>query len=604
VAAVVALATLAASMIVAGCGVPSSSQPTVVRSAAQKGTISDRAPIARDGPGAITDAQELVRRYLRAMAWGNETTVDTDAMSNAVNFAKGFLTPEARNSWQRGPDIVVVRTQLGIPVVTPNVTRVEVAMQPVGVLDRYGKIEPRPDLPAQNYQFMVVPATDVYGEFRIANPPSGMLLSDDALTKLYDLNPIYFWDSNNRNLVPDLRYISKAQTANRNVELMGWLRTPGPSEYLRQAVNEMPTAIEFKDRPVQDGSRLRINLSAKAANPQAELWRFVLQVRWTLNWLSGAIDLQIEGQHQDVPTRDVMVNNPAATPDGQREAPRFCVVDGQVRQYAGEPLSLPVLAHDANAGVVSAAIIHGPAHQIALVREDGPGGKVRLWLGNDTQKTAQYTGTDLVASTMSRPVGLAGPGARVLVAADGHLYDVPFDSKQPRDETPPNIGAVTAVSVAPDGRRVALVAGGRAYVGVLQVPADSSSISVVQTRELPVGLSDVTGIAWSRAEWVVVAGRSAGQSALVEATIDGALIQPLQLRNLPGPTVTRVVADPVFHPSDQRRDAHGLIMLEANGHSYNVFSGSVMELNPDPTLVPPSSPPGKQPVLTAPFFLD
>jgi hypothetical protein len=602
VAAAVALATLAASMLVAGCGVPSSSRPIVVRSAAQKGTISDRASITKDGPGATTDAQELVHRYLRALAWGNETMIDMGATDNAINFAKGFLTPEARNSWERGSDIVVVRTQLGIPVATPNGTRVEVAMQQVGVLDKYGIIKPSPDLPAQNYQFMVVPATDVYGELRIANPPSGMLLSDDALTRLYDLNPIYFWDSNNRNLVPDLRYISKAQTANRDVELMVWLEA-GPSEYLRQAVRIVPEAIERKDRPVRDGSRLRINLSAKAANVQAELPRFLLQVRWTLNWLSGAIDLRIEGQHQDVPTLDVMVNNPAATPDGHRDTPRFCVVDGQVRQYAGEPLPLPVLAQEANAGVVSAAIVHGPAHQVALVREDGPG-KVRLWLGNDTQKTAQYARTDLVASTMSRPVGLAGPGTRALVAADGRLYDVRFDSKQPHDETPPNIGAVTAVSIAPDGRRLALVAGGRAYVGVLRVSADGSSISIAQPQELSVGLSDVTGIAWSRAEWVVVAGRSAGQSALVEATIDGALIQPLQLRNLPGPTVTRVVADPVFNPSDQRRDAHGLIMLEANGHSYNVFSGSVVELSPDPTLVPPSAPPGKQPVLTAPFFLD
>src|SRR5262249_23000362 len=83
----------------------------------------------------------------------------------------------------------------------------------------------------------------------------------------------------------------------------------------------------------------------------------------------------------------------------------------------------------------------------------------------------------------------------------------------------------------------------------------------------------------------------AGQSALVEATIDGALIQPLQLRNLPGPTVTRGVADPGFHPGDQRRDAHGVIMLEANGQSYHVVSGSVAEVRLGSTPVAAAGPP-------------
>jgi hypothetical protein len=609
---VLAVALLAP--LLAGCGVPSSSKPVVVGAAAPNGSSGDQASIARQGPDRTIDAQELVRRYLRAMAWGNETAVDPDATNTAAGFAKNFLTTESGSTWlrDRGSDIIVVHARLNLPVTTPTGIRVEVAMQPVGVLDSRGFIVPRaPPIPP-TYQFTVVPATDGSG-LRIEHPPNAMLLSDDALTTLYEPWPVYYWDTNGTNgrtLVPDLRYISRALTpANRDVELVAWLLDE-PSDYLKPVVNKVPAGIERKDRPVRDGTHLRINLSSTAASFADQLPKFVIQLRWTLRLFTGTVDLQIEGQHQNLATGDMLSYNLAALQDGQVDQARFCVVDGRVQQLSGDAVASSALSNDANGGVVSAAILHGSAQQTALVRQDSPG-KVRLWLGAEQQDTMRYQQTDLVASSTSRPAGIVsvvGSVARVLVAADGRLYDVPFDgsdARKKRDVTPSGIGPVTDVSVSPDGRRVALVVGGLAYVGVLQGPLDGSQVSVTQLRLVPAGLADVTTVAWSREEYVVVAGRSGGQSALVETTIDGALITPLQLLHLPGPTVARVVADPVIHPSDPPEGQRGVMMLEANGHSYNVYSGSVVDLATDPAFASPSPAPGKDPPpATAPFFLD
>jgi hypothetical protein len=608
-------AVLAAALVaplLTGCGVPSSSRPVVVGAATPNGSSGDQASITRQGPDRAIDAQELVRRYLHAVAWGNETLSDQNATGGAITFAQRFLTEGAAKSWLPGSDITVVHTRLNLPVPTANGIRVDVAMQPVGVLNSKGVVVPRSALTAQTYQFTVVPATDGSG-LRIDNPPDGMLLSDDALTSLYELWPVYYWDINNRTLVPDLRYISRAQTvANRDVELANWL-VDEPSDYLKPVV-KVPSGIVRKDRLVRDGTHLRINLSSTAASIADQLPKFVVQLRWTLRWFTGTVDLQIEGQHQNLATVDMFGYNLAAPQDGQDDQARFCVVDGRVRQFSGNATAASALSNDANAGVVSAAILHGPAQQTALVRQDSPG-KVRLWLGTAQQDTVRYQPTDLVASSTSRPAGIVsvtGSVARVLIAADGRLYDYPFDARQigtrpEREVTPTGIGPVSDVSVSPDGRRVALVAGGLAYVGVLQGPMDGSPVSVTQLRQVLVGLGDITAVAWSREEYIVVAGRSGGQSALVEATIDGALITPLQLRNLPGPTVTvtRVVADPVIRPSDPPEGQRGSMMLEANGHSYNVYSGSVVDLTSDPSFAPPSPAPGKEPpVLTAPFFLD
>lgn len=607
-----ALAAVLLAPLLAGCGVPSSSRPVVVGAATPKGSSSEQASITKQGPDRAIDAQELVRRYLRAVAWGNETIVDPQATDREATFAESFITPDSRSTWrrERGSDIFVVHARLNLPVTTAKGIQVEAAMEQVGVLDSKGFIVPRqtPALPS-TYQFTVVPATDGSG-LRIENPPSFMLLSDDALTSLYEPWPVYFWDTSYRTLVPDLRYISRAQTtANRDYELSTWLSL-GPSPDVSQAASGVPEAIKQSDRPVRDGNRLRINLARSAANVQIQLPNYVVQLRWTLRWLSGTggpgdrpVDLEIEGQHQNLSTRDVLGSNLAALQNGQGDPSRFCVVDGRVRQINGDATAPSALSNDANAGVVSAAIIHGSAQQVALVRQDSPG-KVRLWLGAQQQDATRYQQTDLVASSTSRPVGLAGLAPRVLIAADGELYDVPFDTRRKTDVTPQRIGPVTDVSVAPDGRRIALVAGGVPYVGVLQTP-DGSAVSVTQLRPVPAGLIDVSAIAWSREEYVVVAGNSGGQSALVEATFDGALITPLQLRNLPRPPITRVVAHPVIRPSDPPEGQRGLMMLEANGHSYNVYSESVVDLATDSSFASPSPAPGKQPPsITAPFFAD
>jgi hypothetical protein len=606
-----ALAAALLAPLLAGCGVPSSSKPVVVGAAAPKGSSSEQVPITKQGPDRTIDAQELVRRYLRSVAWGNETIVDQQATEREANFAKNFLTPGAAKDWKPLPDIIVVHARLNFPVTTAKGIQVEASMQQVGVLDSKGFIVPRqtqtPIPPT--YQFTVLPASDGSG-LRIDNPFPALLLSDDALTSLYEPWPVYFWDTDNRTLVPDLRYVSRAQTtANRDFELSSWLSL-GPSPDLTQAVNGVPDAIKQSDRPVRDGNRLRINLTRNAANVQTQLPNYVVQLRWTLRWFSGTggpgdrpVDLEIEGQHQNLSTRDVLGTNLAALQNGQGDPPRFCVVDGRVRPLSSDATALPVLSNDANAGVVSAAIIHGSAQQTALVRQDSPG-KVRLWLGAQQQDNTRYQQTDLVASSTSRPVGLAGPVAQVLIAADGELYDVPFDTRRKTDVTPQRIGRVADVSVAPDGRRVALVADGVPYVGVLQT-SDGSAVSVAQLRPLPAGLVDATAIAWSREEYVVVAGSSGGQSALVEATFDGALITPLQLRNLPHPPITQVVAHPVIRPSDPPEGQRGLMMLAANGHSYNVYSESVVDLATDSAFASPSPAPGKQPPsIAAPFFLD
>jgi hypothetical protein len=589
-----------------GCGVPNSGPPIVVKDAlGDRGSTGSNKPISKKTPAGATDALDLVGRYLKASAWANEVGPEPEMIDKAADPVKEFMTTAAQTNWQRGQEITVVRTRFAPLTPTANGTRVDAVIQPLGVLNSRGTIEPKANMTPTIYPFMVVPAERGSG-LRISNPPAGMLLSVEGIDELYDVQPIYFWDTANRNLVPDLRYISKSVSpANRLFQVANWL-LGGPSDFLKPTVNPVPAGIELKDRPVLDGASgtVRINLSAKAASVQVQLPKLTVQLKWSLR-PQGGLELQIEGQRQDL-GRDAGLDNPAATPDDQKDPPRFAVVDGRVRHIGGDSTAVPVLASDDNSGVVSAAILRNSGQPVALVREEG--GRVRLWLGSYDQgkRAGRYTPVDLLAETMSRPAGLTTPALNdpaFLVAADGGLYAVSVASKQVVDRTPAGIVGVTAVSVARDGRRVALVAAGRVYVGV--VVFDGSSPSLTQLEEVHTGLSDAAGVAWSREEWLVVAGRLAGQWSLVEMTIDSALVEQMSLRNLSGLAVTRVVADPFVRRDDPGRGERGPIMIEANGHAYRVFSESVDEWATDGSPTPlPSGTSAKQSLPSAPFFLD
>jgi hypothetical protein len=261
-----------------------------------------------------------------------------------------------------------------------------------------------------------------------------------------------------------------------------------------------------------------------------------------------------------------------------------------------------------NSLVESAALSRSKA-SAALVRTTTPtsGG---LWLGryNDALGATQYTGPVLPARTISRPVWLDRPRPRVLVAVDGELWDVPESApSRASDVTPSGVGAITALAVAPDGRRVALVAGGRVFVAVLNFAPEGDSLSVGATREVyTTGLVGAVAVAWTTEDSLVVAGTvSSGGSGLLEVSIDGALSEILRTDGLGASVITQVVAV----PRDPTTGSFGPIMIEAAGRAYRRHSTAIEPIAVSsglPTPGPTPKPHGTTATyeLTAPFYLN
>jgi hypothetical protein len=175
---------------------------------------------------------------------------------------------------------------------------------------------------------------------------------------------------------------------------------------------------------------------------------------------------------------------------------------------------VPYVPAAVNKNVRYAAISNG---YVALVRTEGD--RLRLWTGPD------FVSTPLAARTMSRPVLADGQNAGY-VAAGGKLYQFTRGTAKVTEVAVTGLsGAVTSIALAPDGRRLAVVAGGRPYVVGLGGDRDASAGTA---RAVPAPLDDLTAISWLSETSLAMTGRSLGKVALARVSMDGAAINNQQ----------------------------------------------------------------------------
>lgn len=621
------LATLAATALAAGvvtlggCGVPDSSRP-IVRGTAPPAVGVPPGPVPRapQGPDDAISPQDLVQRYLQAAAWGNSRAADRpEAVDDAERRVRAFMTEDGSRAWSTGNrELTLVRVKLEAPRVEPSdgATVIDATLVPVGVLTEVGSVEPPLTATTTQFSFTVVSIDG--GQRRLTGAPPGLVLDVETITTWYDPRKIYFWDGSDANaaLVPDLRYMPKVISQDkRPTEVWRWLRR-GPSTMIGSAVQQVPENLNNKDYLVTEQQHgnpvLVINLTSEAARGAQHLQNLVTQLRWSLRPDTTPVELRIEGVTKDLDgsSTQYIRSNPSVWPSGQTEPDRLAVVDGRAR-VTDDPSGRRafVLAAAENRDVVSAAVARYNGDQIAALVRREPDGRQRLWLGRSAGRgethEAVYVDSHVTGLNVSRPVWLARPTPRTLLAVDGRLQVVTQDAARDVAITSELPGQVTAVAAAADGRRLAIVAGG--VPGIVALRFEGDALSLGRFRPLVTGLSDVNAVGWSQEGNVLVGGRGVNTSPLVEISVDGTYRTSVELTGLTGLVITRLVSfpeDPVAH-----RDRL-LAMLEANGQAYNVFGGSVAPLTvSEPPATSPSASQSaaggaKAAIPAAPFFFE
>lgn len=515
----------------------------------------------------------LVKQFLEAAA--GDHAVD-GARAAVMSQVEQFVAEEKWPEWNPGPDLALVRME-GTPSRRDDngTTTVDVTLRYVGVLTADGRVDPHEGTTRKySFQFTRGPEQELY----ITNPPDELLLNVDRLTEYYQRLPIYFWNSDRTSLVPDLRYLPKAVAREQvNNRLVDWL-LQGPSDWLKQAAEELPADTRRVDNIVKDGQQIKANLTVVAADLNLQL--LGKQLFWTLAQRDEVLNLQVNRSSITVRFDDAKAYLTSAA--SSAEPRRYAVRDGSLIRLGSAAGDLQ-LDPTGNKNVLAAAVARDEK-AFALVREVG--NRPRLYVrGKDG--LMQAVGIPNVPSpkSMSAPIWLDRSSSVALVVVDGKLYAVTTDQSVATQVSSQRLpDEITALTVAPDGRRLGLVVKGRLYVAALQRKAIlPGSFTVASPRRVPTRLDgELQGVAFI-SDSKLVAGAGGDKVRFAEVTVDGASEELFVSEQ--GGDIANLTS---YVPDGARRDLTGQILVDVSQHSYLAFnSGGRTDLS---QVAPPSVP--------------
>lgn len=598
-------AVLGGVLLLGGCGIPDNTEVVRVGEPdAQAGNTAgaDNAPEQSTREDAV-DVKELVSYYLEAAAAADFPT--------ALKQVQGFLSPSLNTNFKVPNNIKVIDLD-DSPEVTPGSDDVAIRAKTIGILNQNGILEPSAESGTQTYNLTVSEITGKDGLF-VTKAPQALMLTTEALSEFYDQRTIYFWNRDHTALVPDVRYVSRfVSPLQEPQEVIKWL-IDGPSGWLGDSVVPLPdgAALVGNVPAVSDG-RLQIRLNGQSIQPADDaeaLDRLRRQLMWSLHdLLPQVLSLQVGNLEQtDYRITEYQNDNASYRLAGTPE--RFAVYQGQIRRMAGSPGvgdPIPVIRPEANRDVQSAALARAVSNRRYAALVTSANGRTVLRVGG----VAMGEQTDL--REVALPDGEVGTpvwalttdddqtGALGLIIVGGKLHSFSASGGALRPVAWPGPpGTMTSVAVAPDGRRVALVVGGRLYVAAMTADGEGPELTTPRRTEIA-DLRTVTAVDWFTETAVVVAGTRSDKDrvALMTSEIDGTSHLEV-LPDMGTAPVTYLTSFPVSAVSSAVLPEATQYM--ANGAAFDVLSRSE-RIGVDDLAEPVADPPaGAEPVF--PFFL-
>jgi hypothetical protein len=592
-----------AALLLGGCGIPDETPVLTVGRAPALGISSggDIAPTQHTREDTL-DKALFVRYYLEAAAG------DPD---DALKRAKAFLAPSAANTFKAPPTIRVVHLAEP-PLNNPGSDEVTLRYQVVGTLGHNGILEPTADGKVEESTLLVGDVSGKSGLFLQDKVPPYLMISDTALAAFYDQRTIYFWNTEHTGLVPDVRYMPLTVPAEqRPTMILNWL-VDGPADWLRDAVDRLPTGTAvIGNVPAKSNDKLQINLNDQAVpadDPRARD-RLRRQLQWSLRpELPKTLELRIGRADPNVYSdTDYLTSNFAYRLADEPE--RFVVYDGHVKRLAASTrpsAPVPVLTAADNRNVYTAALSSSGAEDFAALVVGDANGKQSLRVGR------AHPGQQAALKKVDLPAPIGHPSWAVtpddtrsdavgLVPANGALYSFTAAGAVQKVDWAGAPSHITAVSIAPDGDRVALLAGGRLYLTALTTSGDGMQLSdprLIRTLLL----REITAVDWSSEGWLAVAGVKPqvenGRVAVMDMTIDGAQ-RSERVTDLGDERVTYLTAYPANPTTSQHADS---VSYVAGNAAYDALQ-TALRITASDLAEPVANPPaGVAP--TAPLFLN
>lgn len=513
-----ALAAALAGALLTGCvGIPGDSDPVPV-TVVDDDTLTDAGiQVEALAPEAGQQPDEVVRGFLAASA--------SNLRGQPV--ARQYLTPRAAANWADDAGVTVIERD---PAAVPSADGAQVALtgRIIGSVDADGVYTG-----AETELRQVLSLVQVDDQWRIDNPPPGVVLRIDDFRRAYVQYNLYFLDPTGTKVVPDPRFFLSGSVARANSLVEELLA--GPSPFLAPAVTTEFTPDVTLLSNVQEVRDIEVNLSGLQERSPASLQRLSAQLIWTLKQLSIAqLTLRSDGQLLSVPG----VGGVQRADDWQSYDPDFVPANtvghylDQGAVWTDEGQRIPGPAGE-GAYALSSAGASAAQNRLAGVTET-PGGSSLL--------VGDYGGTlapALTGLTFSPPAWNE-PTQEVWAVRDGReVVRVPKRAP-PQVVTTADLsapGPIRSLQLSRDGTRAAVVVGpaGAADLYVARVARSGSTVQLSGFTPLATSLRDVIDVAWATATQLLLLATDPadGRRKPWLVSVDGAVLDLQPRGNLP-----------------------------------------------------------------------
>jgi len=548
---------LALIALLAGCSTVPSSSPTVqiTQVAEPTDTAVGIEPL---GPESGATPEEVVRGFI-------------DASASVVRnhpVARQYLSADAAATWSDSDGVTVISGDYA--TVQKQSGSVEVTGTLVGTLDERGIFS----VGAGSVYSRVMTLSDDSGEWRITDPPDGLLLLEPDFSRTYEPVNAYFLDPTGTRVVPDPRYLvtGEAQPNTLVTRLLG-----GASPTVAAGVVNPLAGAELRSTVSVSNGTATVDLTWPPDVTDATLQAASGQLTWSLSQLQvNSVVVLRDGQDLGLPgvprvqsTQDWLALDPDVAPVG---AVGHYLADGGLR-LASDGNPAPGPAGTGVYGLSSAAVtVDARTNQLGwmagvstTVSPNAPATLYAGMYGGDL--ASMVTGGSFTDPTT------AGTRAEVWTVRDGAEV-VRLPSSGPAQTvsatTLAGLGPVTAFQLSPDGVRVAVVSqgaeGGQVYVGT--VVRDEDAVSVRDLRAVAPTVQQVVDVAWRNSGLLMVLAGDPGTGRTVPWTVgvDGWDLTENTTSGLPGQP-TAVAAAPGRQP-----------LVSADGTMWQLSSGNWVTL--------------------------
>jgi hypothetical protein len=489
-------------------------------------------------PGAPPD--EIVRNFIDAAASARQ----------GHPVAREYLAPDAAGSWDDETGISVIRPDFA--TVPTDAGSVRVTASLVGTVDQRGVFSVAgPGVFTQDFTL-----EQVDEEWRISDPPNGLIILEPDFVRLYDQLAAFFLDPTGQRLVPDPRHliVGEAQPTALVQRLLD-----GPSPALAAGVRNSLSGVQLSRAVTVEGQSAVVELTGVSPDADTVLSEISAQLVWTLDQLDSprinTVEIRIDGEPVDiggVPDRQTVEDWANVDPDAVSvDAVGHYLARGALYTVTqGEPAPGP--AGEGAYGLTSAAVASDPRTGelafLAGVRSTPAG--AALFAGPYGGQLAQV----LTARSFSVPA-VSATRMEAWVVRDGTtVIRVPSEGRPQPVNAPtlPGLGPADVLTLSPDGVRAALVIqgpGGRTlYVGTV-VRSENGGVSLPDLRQIAPDLSQVADVAWRDSSTLLVLAGDQGDDRTVpyEVGVDGWGLTDVPTSGLPSQP-TSIGAAPTRQP--------------------------------------------------------